>query len=365
MTRPGTLLPLLLSLLSAAAVAQNYQPDLSDPRQKTWPSPTAADWRRPCLIRWQRSWEDAVTVARKTRRPILICVNMDGEIASEHYAGVRYRHPEIAAIYNQYVCVIASVYRHNPRDYDDQGRRIPCPRFGTVTCGEHITLEPIVYKRFLDGKRIAPRHIMVELNGSEAKEIYDVYYTFDVKSVIDRVARGMKERAVKPLDIVRGDRSLVERVASRDARDREAVEKAFRKGDKELRRTLLEAAVGNRDAVPMQLFRLALFGYDLELSRVSRDALADSRNPEAIDLIAQALQVPMEEKERKSLLAALERFGEKHLKARTTAAIHRGLETGSSRIKVEEWSAKMGGSQYEPAREKSWASLVEELDSKV
>jgi len=46
---------------------------------------------------------------------------MDGEIASEHYAGIRYRNPDIAALYEPYVCVIASVYRHTPRDYDEQG----------------------------------------------------------------------------------------------------------------------------------------------------------------------------------------------------------------------------------------------------
>jgi hypothetical protein len=63
---------------------------------------------------------------------------MDGEIASEHFAGVRYREPETAAQMNAYTCVIASVYRHTPRDYDEEGRRVECPRFGTVTCGEHI-----------------------------------------------------------------------------------------------------------------------------------------------------------------------------------------------------------------------------------
>ena len=104
---------------------------------------------------------------RQSNKPILICINMDGEIASEHYAGVRYRQPEIAKLYEPYVCVIASTYRHNPRDYDDQGRRILCPRFGSVTCGEHIAIEPVLYEKFFDGTRVAPRHIMVELDGSD------------------------------------------------------------------------------------------------------------------------------------------------------------------------------------------------------
>ena len=28
-----------------------------------WPAPTAEDWKRPCLIQWQRNWEDAVESA--------------------------------------------------------------------------------------------------------------------------------------------------------------------------------------------------------------------------------------------------------------------------------------------------------------
>ena len=82
-------------------------------REAMWPAPTEEDWKKPVLITWQRSWDDAVAVAKETGRAILVCINMDGEIASEHYAGVRYRQPEIAALYDKYVCVIASVYRHN------------------------------------------------------------------------------------------------------------------------------------------------------------------------------------------------------------------------------------------------------------
>ncbi|MCA9319740.1 MAG: hypothetical protein KDB53_03345, partial [Planctomycetes bacterium] len=197
-------------------------------REQMWYAPTAADWAKPCQIIWQRTWDDALAVAKETGRPILICINMDGEIASEHYAGIRYRQPEIAKLYEPYVTVIASVYRHTPRDHDEQGRRIPCPRFGTVTCGEHITIEPILYEKFMEGVRVAPRHICVELDGQES---YDVYYALDTDSVFKTVADGMANRDLPP-PVVRGDRSIVERVASRDVHDRKAVEAAFDEGDR-------------------------------------------------------------------------------------------------------------------------------------
>ena len=159
-----SLTPMVLMSLLTCAIAQEGvpQPQGLVPEQM-WYAPTAADWQKPVQIRWQRTWEDAVRLSQQTKQPILVCVNMDGEIASEHYAGVRYRDPEIAKLFEPYVCVMASVYRHNPRDYDEQGRRIPCPRLGCITCGEHIALEPLVYEKFLDGKRISPRHIVLDL----------------------------------------------------------------------------------------------------------------------------------------------------------------------------------------------------------
>jgi hypothetical protein len=78
--------------------------------EQMWPAATAEGWKQPCLVHWQRSFDDALRVARARHMPILVAVNMDGEIASEHFAGVRYRDPETAAKLAGYSCVIASVY---------------------------------------------------------------------------------------------------------------------------------------------------------------------------------------------------------------------------------------------------------------
>jgi len=181
-------------------------------REAMWPAPTADDWKKPVLITFQRTWKDALEVSKQSNKPILICINMDGEIASEHYAGIRYRSPEIAKLYEPYVCVVASVYRHNPRDYDDQGRRILCPRFGSVTCGEHIWIEPVIFEKYCDGRRVAPRHIALDMKG---EEVYDIYYRNDTKSVFDDIRDRIPEVEGEPRNIVRGDRPVLERVGSR------------------------------------------------------------------------------------------------------------------------------------------------------
>jgi len=303
-------------------------------REEMWPAPTAEDWAKPCLMTWQRTWADAVAVAKETGKPILVCINMDGEIASEHYAGVRYREPDIAKIYDPYVKVIASVYRHNPRDYDDEGNRIPCPRFGGVTCGEHIWIEPIIYEKFCDGKRIAPRHIAVNLDDEEA---YDVYYVDDTAGVFDVIQEGLGKFPPAKPDIIRGDRPLTDRVASRAVQDRGAVEKAYQEGDASARGALLDAAIAHPESAPLDLLRMAIFGLDVDQSRKARQALAKADSPGATKLISESLRVPMDAAERDALIAALKRLGEDSELARWLGVVHEGLAGTPSEIDVGGW----------------------------
>lgn len=301
-----------------------------------WRSGTEEEWRKPVLITWQRTWEDALAVQKETGRPILICVNMDGEPASEHYASIRYRSPEVAKLYEPYVCVIASVYRHTPRDFDEQGRRIPCPRFGGVTCGEHIAIEPIVFETYFEGQRIAPRHIMVELDSSE---VYDVFYANNVDSVLRTVTDGIAKRpGGTPPPVVRGDRPILDRVGSRDVADRAAVEAAWQQGDESLRRAIAAAAEKLGKDAPLDVLRMALFGLDPEAQKSARRALAQADQAYATDLLAEALKAPLEDAERESLVQALERIGEKSDRAQWLATSHRGLGAKSDSVDLKGWS---------------------------
>lgn len=306
-------------------------------REQMWRPPSAEDWAKPVLITFQRTWDDAVAVARETGRPILACINMDGEVASEHYAGVRYRESDVAKLYEPYVCVIASVYRHTARDYDDDGARVLCPRFGSVTCGEHIAIEPLLYERFLDGKRIAPRHIMVEFDDQTGfREVYDVYYANDTDSIFRTITEGVAKRPPAP-PVVRGDRPITDRVASRDVGDRVAVEAAYAKGDAAARRALLDAALANGGSAPVDLLRLAVFGLDTDLSKRAREALAKADTAASTELISEALKIPMDEKERDALIEALARIGKTSPRAQWLSVLHRGLAARSGTVDVKGW----------------------------
>lgn len=346
------LLPCALLLVHAPAAAAQDSGSSAPPRgpqgrsgaaggltrEQMWYAPTEEDWKKPCLITWQRTYEDAVKVSEETGKPILVCVNMDGEIASEHYAGIRYRMPEIAELYEPYVTVIASVYRHTPRDYDEKGQRILCPRFGSVTCGEHIGIEPGLFDKFLDDTRVAPRHIMVE-NGTQ--EQYDVYYAFDTDSVFRTIREGIENRPPAEPTVNRGDQSLVERIDSRDVLDRAAIERAYKEGDRVLRRTLLEEASRLTELSQVDLLRLALFDSDAELSQVAWKGLLATRSTEAVDLIRDVLRFELEAPERAALIDTLEAIGEASPRARRMANVHRGLAAPAEGLDVGAWRAAL------------------------
>lgn len=330
------LLSALAALSSMSAMAA--QPGVPRPpglvNEEMWPAPTAEDWKRPVCIDWQRSWDDAVALSKQTGRPILICVNMDGEVASEHYAGVRYRQPDIAKLYEPYVCVVASVYRHTARDHDEHGNRVVCPRLGGVTCGEHIAVEAIAFAKYMDGERVSPRHIMVELDQSKT---FDVYYTWDTASVFQTIGDGIRERAVATPPLVRGDRSLLERVASPDSHDRRAVEQAWQQGDAQARREILDAALALGQDAPVEVLRQAMHTLDTDLVQKAMAGVAAARGAGAAELVASALRHATSARNRDALIDALDALGQTSPKARMLASVHRGLAHAHSVLDVDAW----------------------------
>jgi len=321
-------------------------------REQAWPAPTADDWKRPCLIHWERTWEDAQAVSKETGKPILVCVNMDGEIASEHYAGIRYRDPDIARLYEQYVCVIASVYRHTPRDHDEQGRRVVCPRFGSVTCGEHIAMEAKAFADYFEGQRVAPRHIGVDPESGQpvgGDEMFDVYYAYDTETVFNALRQGLANRVAPQVPPPHGDLSLPELIASPDVQRREEVERTYEQGDRATRKSLLEAAAAQGGSAPVELLRLAVFGGDAELSELARRTLARSTSPQAADVIIEALDLPLPPGEQQPLIDALARLGADSPRARSIAQARSGL-SAPSEVDVAGWSSALAAqSSYEAA----------------
>lgn len=298
--------------------------------EQMWPAASAEGWAQPCLVRWQRTFDDALEVARAEQRPLLVAVNMDGEIASEHFAGVRYREAATAALMEPYACVVASVYRHTPRDYDEHGFRVECPRFGTVTCGEHIEAERELFGKYFDGKRVSPRHIVLDLDGAET---LDVYFSWDTASVFTAFVKGVEGW---PDPIETDEPTLEQLVRSADVADRQVLERMYAEGDRETKRRLLQALLVPDALDQVEVLRAAIFGLDLELGHVGLRALAACETDGALELMAETLKTQLDPAEREALLAAVARMAESSPRARTLAALHGGLGSKSEYLAVED-----------------------------
>jgi hypothetical protein len=144
-------------------------------------------------VHWQRSLDDALALCRASGRPLFIAVNTDAESASERIVEEVYRDERFVAASRAFVCVIASPYRHTPRDHDGRGLRVLDPRFGAVTSGEAVALEPAVFERFLGGQRIAPRHALVVDPGGRVEKRFDLYQLYDFEVLV----RALEEAAAE------------------------------------------------------------------------------------------------------------------------------------------------------------------------
>ncbi|MBL8751818.1 MAG: hypothetical protein JNK15_00850, partial [Planctomycetes bacterium] len=172
--------------------------------------------------------------------------------ASDRIYTELYRDPRFVALTRRCVCVGASVFRHNARDFDDDGRRIPCPRFGEVTCGEHMAQEPVLWDRYLnDGERVAPRHRLVGVDG---KTVFDLALCFDLQD-ITRALAAATDGATATSDGAVHDRAHRQRLAD---------ELAFgRAPEAELRRRLTVGPVPEEPALRQLLPRLVHLAPDV------------------------------------------------------------------------------------------------------
>lgn len=82
-------------------------------------------------VEWASSWENAFRQAKAEGKPVLVCINSkDGEQANETTAKEIYRDPLFVALSRKFVMVLVSTREHAAAG--------PCPRFGKVTCAEHL-----------------------------------------------------------------------------------------------------------------------------------------------------------------------------------------------------------------------------------
>ncbi|MFY9343520.1 MAG: hypothetical protein WAT39_13575 [Planctomycetota bacterium] len=274
-------------------------------------------------VEWQRTLADALAVQQATGLPLLIAVNMDGEVFNERFARQTYRDPTFIESTRGYVCVVASPDRHNENDYDALGNRIECPRFPGCTCAEHIAIEPEVFRRWFNGTRNAPRHVGVSPAG---KVLFDRFLDQSMATAIDAIdaCRGKpKPGVLAPTD------DLAELFRRRDAASRRHLERMWRAGTFAVQKQLLEAAAHATNE-PVDLLRVALRSDDPALAGLATLATSKHAGKETVIDLEDALARVDDPTIRQDVVARLAQLGKtdnaaarlaEHLAATATAVV--------------------------------------------
>lgn len=119
-------------------------------------------------VHWERDYAQALVSAKDRNVPILLCFNMDGEIASDSTALRTYRDPEFVKRSRDFVCLIASTHDHESKTETAGDEMIQaCARFGALTCDEHLKVEIRASEQFI-GKDtvISPQHLLISPGGA-------------------------------------------------------------------------------------------------------------------------------------------------------------------------------------------------------
>jgi len=263
---------MLAVLLSSALMSPLAQDPGSAP---------AAAAPTPTRIEWQRSLADALAVQQATGLPLLVVVNMDGEVFNERFAKSTYKDPAFIASTRGYVCVVASPDRHTDKDYDADGNRIECPRFGGCTCSEHIQIEPELFRRYFNGTRNAPRHVGVTKQGAI---VFDRFLDTSMQTAIDAIAENAGDAGKQPGPST--DFAVL--FGRRDALARRTLERSWRTGSAVERRKLMEAAADASNE-PYDLLRAGLRDEDAEVAAKAALALAKRGGKDALIDLEDAL----------------------------------------------------------------------------
>jgi hypothetical protein len=300
----------------------------------------------PPQIAWQRTLEDALAVQKETGLPLLVVVNMDGEVFNERFAGSTYHDNTFIESTRNYVCVVASPDRHTERDYDALGNRIECPRFKSCTCSEHINIEPELFRRFFNNKRNAPRHVGVSTAGDI---LFDRFLDNSMNVAINAIAKHEGQANRKHLD---NTDDVTEMFRRRDAMARSLLERRYQSGNKQIRSQLLKKASTAKNN-PIDLLRMGLRDPDEELVGLAAIALSKVGDSSALIDIEDALARITTPEVRQLLVTQLRMLG----KSNPAAARIASHFTASTEQFVQPWRNDWQLSKLTQGREAIEAEL--------
>lgn len=312
---------------------------------------------------WQRNLEDALALSKATGKPLLICVNADGESASERLARSQYRDPAFVKLVQGFIPVLASPARHRPRDYDDFGKRLVDPKFGRVVESEHLDIEPLLYRKYFKGRRVAPRHVGVSPDG---EILFDLFLLNDL-GIIDS---NLREHGVFDGLELGQSSGIGDLLASHAHGDRTRLEALFLASSLPDRKVLTGLALSpSRSAQHPELVRLALASESEELHQAAVHAvLAHPAAGQEFMLEAYRVAEGQPDLQRRlaAAIAEIDRSGMTNvesLRLRRQVEVLAGLSTDSGCLDVGRWelASRLTGKTAEASNPLASEELTDSL----
>jgi hypothetical protein len=300
-------------------------------------------------IEWQRTLADALAVQKATGRPLLLCVNSDGETFCEQFAANTYHDAAFVAATRGYVCLLASGDRHNDSDYDGLGRRIECPRFPGLLCSEHQNAGTQMLAKYFKDGTAAPRHVGIDKDGVV---LFDRFLDRSMETAIDAVKEHAAKGTAAPLP--QDAAALLNR---RDAAARAELERRWLAADATGRIALLRAAA-KATGEPFDLLRLGLRADEEPVFEAAATALAAVATKDALIDVEDAIarSGAGTEGPGRELLGALQRLARTD-PASAQFAAHLGAVTAAQAVRQEKFVASMQRTAPAPDREAAEAAL--------
>lgn len=156
---------------------------------------TAEDEARQ--IDWVGDWDAAFRQARESERPVMVCINSkDLETANEKTARRIYRDPEFVERSRDFVMIVISTITHRTSG--------PCPRFGKITCAQHLACykelaarhgEQLVTAFAAGGEMITPQHVWLKPDGTLVRR---KEYWLEKSELLERMRKVLDDFASKP-----------------------------------------------------------------------------------------------------------------------------------------------------------------------
>jgi len=113
-------------------------------------------------ITWQPDYDVALALASQQSKVVFVAVNRDGEAGNDRMAKRVYSDHALSTLASETINLIASD--------GDHGRGKSCPRFGSVSCEQHRSVDEIVLASLLGASDkqlfIAPQHLFLASDGT-------------------------------------------------------------------------------------------------------------------------------------------------------------------------------------------------------